>query len=81
MTRRASSRQVTKHSVAEQGMARKSLSSCRVNWRKSNGQESSNGQEEADPPRRINTEKKTPYKGSIDSDEQSAPQGGHHESL
>ena len=23
----------------------------------------------------------TPYKGSIDSDEKSAPQGGHHESL
>ena len=33
-------------------MARKSLSGRRVNWRKSSGQESSNGQEEADPPGR-----------------------------
>ena len=31
-------------------MVRKSLSSRRVNWKKSSGQESSNGQEEADPP-------------------------------
>ena len=33
-------------------MARKSMSIRRVNWRKSSGQESSNGKEEADPPGR-----------------------------
>ena len=52
MTARASSRQFTKHSAEEQWIARNSLSSRRVNWRKSSGLESSNGQEEADPPGR-----------------------------
>ena len=41
-------------------MVRKSLSSCRVNWRKSSGQESSNGQEEADPPGRCRSARCAP---------------------
>ena len=36
-------------------MVKKSLNSRRLNWRNSSGLESSNGQEEADPPGRIKT--------------------------
>ena len=65
MTRRASSRQkVTNHSTDEQGMPRKPLSSRRVNQRRSprshQTQQSSNGQEDGDPPGRRRSARSTP---------------------
>ena len=61
MTRKASSKQkVTKHSTEGQGMPRKPLSSRRVNRRRLGGQESSNGQEDADPPGRCRSARSTP---------------------